>query len=96
MLSLTDRTLSFWTEQRKQGAVELSLDPSELANLSKEELEARYDASRSAAAGGQREDMSDIIAEESRKKGRGGAAGGGGGGGRDRRDKKGGEEKYKF
>lgn len=86
--------------QRKQGAVDLSLDPAELANLSKEELEQRYEASRQAASSnrGTGEDFSDLFAEENRRKqsrasgGRDGGSKGGGGG----RDRRGDDAKYKF
>ena len=81
--------------QRKAGTVDLSLDPEELAKLSKEDLAARYEAHRSAttSVGGIRnEDLSDVLVEESRKRQKGGAAG------KDKKKGRGGddEEKFKF
>ncbi|CED82612.1 Splicing factor 3b, subunit 2 [Phaffia rhodozyma] len=60
--------------KRKAGTIELTLDPSELASMSKEELAARYEAHRQASAvssSRDTEDLSDMVAEEmGRKKSR--------------------------
>ncbi|KAL7411440.1 hypothetical protein BDY24DRAFT_395876 [Mrakia frigida] len=84
--------------KRKAGTVDLSLDPEELAKLSKEDLAARYEAQRSASSsigGIQKEDFSDMVAEEmGRKRAKGGAgkeSGKKGGKGKERE-----EEKFKF
>lgn len=64
--------------QRKADAVELSMDPEELAKLSQAELQARYDNSRTTSskvhvpgADANREGFGDIVADERSKRSRG-------------------------
>jgi splicing factor 3B subunit 2 len=56
--------------KRKANGVDLSIDASELENLSEDQLRARYEAASRGSAGvpGSREDFSDMVAKEMAKK----------------------------
>jgi splicing factor 3B subunit 2 len=56
--------------QRKANGVDMSIDASELENMTEDELRRRYDAQSRGSAGvpGSREDFSDMVASEMAKK----------------------------